>query len=233
MDPRTRIHKTSNLHHNDRDSAVAAGDVQPPINGLRTEQRVRKGRKRRNSRTQKVPNRRRGMMPIGRISSAPTSVRARSHVATSGNAGRAAMVASNHRATSDVASRNARPASMTSCDGNRCRRDGNAPGRSRFPPSTRSRRNKPGRIHATSGRKGSQHAAVAAIRSSARNRVTIVEAVGARASARSLVKTGEAEATPSLASAARFAGRVVTMRRPSASKHRMPVTSVDVSSVAR
>ena len=43
--PRTRIHRISKHHHNDQDSAAAAGDAQPPISGLRTGQRIRKGRK--------------------------------------------------------------------------------------------------------------------------------------------------------------------------------------------
>ncbi len=233
--PRTRIHRISKHHHNDQDSAAAAGDAQPPISGLRTGQRIRKGRK---TRTLKILNGLCGTTGIARINSARTSVRPRSHGATSVNDARAATVPTKPREISVGASRSGPPASTTSCDDNRCRRDGNALGRSRRRLSIRPVRSRlaptraSNRGNSNKGRKVSMGIAEAANRSSARNRMKIAEmAVVARHSALSLVMNGVVEEIRNPASDARFAARGATMKRPNVSRRLDLATSAVGSSV--
>ena len=239
--PRTRIHRISNLHHNDQDSAVAVGDVHPHASVPRMRQRIRKGRrrlKRHRTRALKAPNSLYGMTGIARISSAQTSVRARTHAAISVNVARAVTVLTKRRGISDAVSRSDRPASTMSCDGNRCRRDDNVPGRSSLLKATRPVRNRLDPTHATSrgsskDRRASKAAAVTAICSSVRNRMTIGEmAVAARHNALSPMMNGVVEEMHSLASDARCAARGATMKRPNASRRLDRATSAAGSSVA-
>jgi len=226
-----RIRKTSNRSRNDQGSAVAAGDAQPPTSGRRTEQRVRKGRRGRNDRTLKVPHIPRGRMRTARISNGLVSVQARSSAALSASGDR---MDSTRRETSDAASHNGPRASTMNCGGNRSRRDGNVPGRNSLRQPIRLARISPNRSRATSlgrkGRKGRDDGAVA-IPNSARNRVRD-DAAGARSPASNQAKTVGAGATPSPVNGGRCAGRVVTMKRPNASRRLGPGTSVDGSRAA-
>ena len=193
------------------------------------EHQVRKGR---NDRTLNVPHSPRETTRPARTSNGRASVRARSSAEPSDSGGR---MDSTRRETSDAASRSGPRASTMNYGGNRSRRVGNVPGRTNHQQLIRLARIRPNRSRATSlgrkGRKGRDDGAVA-IPNSAHNRVTGDEAEGAQSPANNQEKSGGAGAMPSRVSGGRCAGRVVTMKRPNASRRRGPGTSVDGSRAA-